>query len=946
MIWWIGVLGALIGWCLADFESYGFLLGGSFGVVAGWIMRRSVRAEVLKATAALQAQVDLLLARESAAPLPPAPEVAVTGAATELSSVPAPDLRALLPEPPTPPVAASSAAARDQPPAEPNEPGAIEAVVAMALTTAKNWLLGGNTVVRVGLVILFVGLSFLASYAASAGLFPIELRLALVVAIGIALLTVGFRTRTGRPGFGLALQGTGIATIYLALFAAAKLYDTFPIVGAFVLMIVVCALGCALALLQRSQALACTSFTGGFAVPLLLAGGGGSIVGVFIYYTVLNLAILFIAHRQSWRVLNLVGFAATFGVATLWGTTSYGPADFVAAQTFLVLSVLIYVATAVLYTRATPGRLGNVVDTTLLFGPALAGFGLQVGLVNDRPFGSAFAALGFAALYLGVAGWTMRHRRERLRVMNETMLAIGIGFVTLAVPLALGARWTSAAWALEGAGAFWVGMRQARWIPRLFGILLQLVAALLFLGDVWGNVSPIPLANPGFVGAMLIALAALATAWWLREPLPHSGSRPARLYAEWETVLATPAFLFGFGFWWLAWTMEASRSVPRHYAGLPPVPVFDAGVQPLLAMLAFIVSASGAQALGRRLHWPVAGWPGHATLVAMVLAFVDAVGWGRHVLYTPDWAIWIVAIALHLRILFLNDAAAATGAQRQVLRAIHVGGVWLATATLADSLWLEIDRARLWGTAWAEVSFLFATVAVLLVLTLSAGRAMRGSRGGLRWPLERHASDYGWYAAVPIASLVFIGALLTAVLSSGHAAPLPYLPLLNPVDVTLGLSLAALELWRRAVVTIEPVHRGMAALRGRGGLAALAGLGFVMVNTVWLRLAHHLLGVAWDGDALLASFLVQTGLAILWTLLALALMVSAHRRAERALWLAGAGLLGLTVVKLLLVDLNNAGGGARIVAFIGVGVLMLVVGYLAPLPPKTSTVPGDGSAAA
>jgi uncharacterized membrane protein len=202
----------------------------------------------------------------------------------------------------------------------------------------------------------------------------------------------------------------------------------------------------------------------------------------------------------------------------LWGTTSYQPTDFLAAQVFLIISVLIYVATAVLYTRATPGRLGNVGDTTLLFGPALAGFGLQVGLVHDGPFGSAIAALGFAALYLGVAAWTMRYQRDSFRVMNEALLAIGIGFVTLAVPLALGARWTSAAWALEGAGAFWVGMRQARRMPRLFGILLQIVPALLYLTGLQENVSVIPFANPAFVGAMLIAMAGLATAWWLRAP--------------------------------------------------------------------------------------------------------------------------------------------------------------------------------------------------------------------------------------------------------------------------------------------------------------------------------------------------------------------------------------------------------------------------------------------
>ena len=80
---------------------------------------------------------------------------------------------------------------------------------------------------------------------------------------------------------------------------------------------------------------------------------------------------------------------------------------------------------------------------------------------------------------------------------------------------------------------------------------------------------------------------------------------------------------------------------------------------------------------------------------------------------------------------------------------------------------------------------------------------------------------------------------------------------------------------------------------------------------------------------------VQTGLAILWTLLAMGLMLHAHRRALRASWLVGAALLVAVVVKLLLVDLSNAQGWERIVTFVGVGVLMLVIGYFVPMPPKT-----------
>jgi uncharacterized membrane protein len=200
-----------------------------------------------------------------------------------------------------------------------------------------------------------------------------------------------------------------------------------------------------------------------------------------------------------------------------------------------------------------------------------------------------------------------------------------------------------------------------------------------------------------------------------------------------------------------------------------------------------------------------------------------------------------------------------------------------------------------------------------------------------------HAADYGWYAAAPLAALVVIDTVGTALLASGAVAPLPYVPLLNPVDLSLAFALVTLLLWRRAVVAAVPAPRGSGALRGHEALAPLAGLAFIVVNSVWLRIAHHYLGVAWNGEALLGSFAVQTGLAILWTLLALALMIWAHRQGNRVPWIVGAGLLGLTVVKLLLIDLNNAGGGARIVTFLVVGVLMLVVGYFVPLPPRART---------
>ena len=55
-------------------------------------------------------------------------------------------------------------------------------------------------------------------------------------------------------------------------------------------------------------------------------------------------------------------------------------------------------------------------------------------------------------------------------------------------------------------------------------------------------------------------------------------------------------------------------------------------------------------------------------------------------------------------------------------------------------------------------------------------------------------------------------------------------------------------------------------------------------------------------------------------------------------WMAGAVLLGIVVLKLFVVDLSNVGTLARIVSFLVVGVLMLVIGYVSPLPPATARI--------
>ncbi|MBK9236234.1 MAG: DUF2339 domain-containing protein [Rhodoferax sp.] len=186
-----------------------------------------------------------------------------------------------------------------------------------------------------------------------------------------------------------------------------------------------------------------------------------------------------------------------------------------------------------------------------------------------------------------------------------------------------------------------------------------------------------------------------------------------------------------------------------------------------------------------------------------------------------------------------------------------------------------VQQAQLQRTAWASVIVLVSAIVVLLALS---ARAWFDPASTLRqrWPLDRFADAYLWRAAAPVALLVTLGCLAVAVHSDGNARPLPYVPLLNPTDLSVALGLAACALWlmrlRQSTLAVPVAGAPPTPAIGVGGNC------FVAINTVWLRVAHQFAGVPWNAERLFESFLVQAGYSILWTLIALGLMIVAHRR--------------------------------------------------------------------
>ena len=135
--------------------------------------------------------------------------------------------------------------------------------------------------------------------------------------------------------------------------------------------------------------------------------------------------------------------------------------------------------------------------------------GLQSVFMRHIEFGLAFCALALALFYLVLSAGLVKRRLETQRLLIECFFVLCVGFITLAVPLALDARWTAAVWAVEGAGLFWVGLRQQRLLPRAFGLLLQIISGVSFFASQVVDFSGYRFANPFFIGTLLLAASAL-----------------------------------------------------------------------------------------------------------------------------------------------------------------------------------------------------------------------------------------------------------------------------------------------------------------------------------------------------------------------------------------------------------------------------------------------------
>jgi uncharacterized membrane protein len=771
----------------------------------------------------------------------------------------------------------------------------------------SEWFTSGNVPVKVGVIISFIGVAFLLKYAVDRRLVVISLeaRLLAVAAAGIAMLLVGWRLRHKKQAYALSLQGGGIGILFLTVFAALRLWQLLSPTFSFVLLVALTVCTGALAVWQNSRSLAILGVVGGFLAPVLASTGQGSHVVLFSYYLLLNVAILGIAWFRAWRGLNLVGWVFTFVIGTLWGYQYYKPELLGSTQPFLVLHFLFYQAIAILFAlRQPPHRLGYV-DVALVFATPVVGFALQAALVHGIEYALAYSAVILAVFYALTAVWLWRGKGSQLRLLIESYTALAVGFATIAIPLALDARWTSAAWAVEGAALVWVGVRQGRQLAKLAGTLLVGLSGLAFLDDGWQDGVGLPVLNGNVLGGLLISISALFASRKLEV-------KDEPLFSPSFTLFSILLFSWG-AFWWIGtgW-MEINDRVPH----------LDSTGQQYsehISLLFLSLSVAVATWLGSKRQWQkmrLASLVYPLLLIAAALVYFGNFG---HLLFNLGWLNWPLASVVMVYLLWVLDEH-----EESLAAPWHFGSLLLLTALIAfeASWWAEHFASRAWGLA---VALSVPGIVALLVRRFNERPS---------WPIPVHPETYRIAGVILVSSQVVLLTLLM-VADPGNPAPLPYIPVLNPYDLAMLFSMLTvtriLPAWQKPPAT--PARRSSGKLPGPEKVL-LAAAFFVMTTCALVRGVHHYTAVPWSGEALFDSVIVQTSLSVYWGLLGFFGMIWGARRSRRLLWMTGVGFMALVVIKLFIVDLGNTGTVARIISFIAIGGLLLVVGYFAPAPPR------------
>ncbi|MCD0420044.1 DUF2339 domain-containing protein [Rubrivivax sp. JA1024] len=839
----------------------------------------------------LRARLDALAAGQ---PLPAAPQAAKVPPAAVNEAPLAPDVE------PAPELAATIAAAQPSPPKtkpvatapEPEKPGFEERI-------------GTRWVVWVGGLTLALGGFFMVRYSIEQGLLGPGVRVLLGGLFALALLIAGEWTRRKESVAQLAalpianipaiLTAAGTAVAFATVYAAYALYDFLVPATAFILLGLV-ALGTMAAALLHGPALAGLGVVAGFATPVLVSSGEPDYWALYIYLAVVTAASFALARIRLWRWLAVT----TVILALLWTLPGLeGAATLVAPHAFHViagfaLAALLVVCGLLFGPAIEPGRIepvSSVALATYLLGSALIVVAsahsdaallvfavlIAATLAIAWRAAAATAAVGAAAALVGLVflSWVVRSNPDLLVLPGGALPGIGADPLAGAVTTHLIA---AAVFGLgfAGFGILAQGRSPNAGVPVIWaasGVFAPLALVIALYARIAHLDRSIPFT---IVAVVLAAVFGLAT-----ERLSKRDNRPGlqisiALFATGTLAALALALTFALEKGWLTIALALMAAATAWISLQRPIPF----LRWLTAILAGIVVARigyepriVGDAVGTT---PVFNW----------------LLWGYGV---PAASFWLASIWMRRR------------GDDKPLRMVESAAI-LFTVLLA---FMEIRHAVNGGDVYRDNAGL-TEVALQVCVTLAMAIGLERLR------LRSHSPVHN-VAAIVLAMFAALGSVFGLLLLENPAFWSNYIGGVVINSLLLGYALPAVLalLLSYAVAGV----RRPAYANGFAALALIMGLAYVTLEIRRLYQGPVLsLGDPSDAEQYTYS-LAWLGCGVL--LLGAGLVFDSQRAR-----LASAVVIGLTICKAFLIDMSTLTGVYRALSFMGLGVVLVAIGWL------------------
>jgi len=766
--------------------------------------------------------------------------------------------------------------------------------------------IGTRWVVWVGGLTLALGGFFMVRYSIEQGLLGPGVRVLLGGLFALALLGAGEWTRRKESISQIAalpianipaiLTAAGTAVAFATVYAAYALYDFLAPASAFILLGLV-ALSTMAAALLHGPALAGLGVVAAFVTPVLVSSEKPDYWALYIYLAVVTAAAFGLARIRLWRWLAV----STIVLAFLWtlpglegGPAAFAPHAFHVIAGF-ALAALLVVCGFLFGPSLEDGRIEPVSSGSLaayLLAAALIVvdsahadsavivFALLVAatLIVAWRAAAATAAVGAAAGLVALVFllWVIRSAPDLLALPGGPLPGIGTDPVAGPVTTHL---ITAAVFAI-GFGVAGV-LAQGRSVSAVVPVIWAAAGVftpLALLIALYARIAHLDRSIPFAIVAVLLAAAFGAATEWLskRETRPELAISTA-LFATGTLGALALALTFALDKGWLTIALALMAAGTAWISLQRPIPF----LRWLAAILAGIVVL--------RIGWEpriVGDAVGDTPIFNWLL-------WGYGV---PALSFWTASHWMRLRgddvpLRMMESAAilfTVLLAFLQIRHAVNGGDVYRDSAGLTEvALQVCVALAMAIGLERLRVrsrSIVHNVAAILLAVF-----AALASIGGLLL----FENPMLWWSAE-------IGGLLLNTLLLGYAAP---------ALLALLLSYAVAGLRR-------PAYANSFA-----GLALVMGLAYV---TLEIRRLYHgpvlWRGVTGDAEQYTYS-LAWLGCGVL--LLGAGILFNSQRAR-----LASAVVIGLTIVKAFLIDMSTLTGVYRALSFMGLGLVLVAIGWL------------------